>query len=172
MGESTLGILDRIVQKERADWHFDPLAEESDYHHVGNIKQKLGNDWNALVRFAAALDKVVAEVTISDASLARGGNAEIAWNAELATAAGYDKSNTGQFKAYSDKYPDVFAPILNLSDLVQPIGGLLYQKPGAIIPWHYDTFAFYAKKFGIEDRTSIRLTGCGTSAPMPGCGQN
>jgi hypothetical protein len=148
--------LEKIIEEERAEWHFDPMLKTNDYWYVENIKERIGGHWDAVVRFAREMDERVERISIVDVLSPQNVDEEISRNAALMASIGYDKDNTSQFKTYSDAYPEIFGPILAACDLANPVGSLLHQKPGSIVPWHYDTLAFYIRKFDIENPKSVR----------------
>lgn len=153
-------ILDRIIAEERDDWHFDPLRSTTDYSHVGNIRGDSRIDWAGLSRFASGLDETPFRRSVFDVDCSQNDDPATARNVDLIKGMGYDESSTSAYRIFSDEHASAFAPVLevfrDLHGMVHPTASIIHQKPGGIIPWHYDTFSYYVRKFRVQEPRSVR----------------
>lgn len=149
-------VLGRIIAEEGHNWHFDPLRPSIDYSSAGNVRQKLGSIWDSIVDFARTVDQVVPQGSIFDYDKSQADDKEFMRSANLIKEMGYDDSTAAHHKTFSDEFPEVFAPITQVFDLVEPVGSLIHQKPGWVCPWHYDVFAHYARRHKVTDPSRIR----------------
>ena len=58
-------VLDKIIEEEKDQWHFDPLDPTPGYWPCGNIVDKAGKAWDDMVEFARTVDTKVPENSIS-----------------------------------------------------------------------------------------------------------
>ncbi len=145
--------LDRIVREEEGYWHFDPGRTGQDYITIGNIRDQVGTHWMDVVRFAREMDQTIKSTSVFDFS--PDSDHEIIRTASQIREMGYDDISTSHHKTYSDSCPDIFDPIFRIFRIKSPMGSIIHQKPGKVLPWHYDSCAFYAKKFNVPDRSKI-----------------
>jgi hypothetical protein len=149
-------VLGRIIQEENSQWHFDPLEPSQDYWSCGNIVDRAGKSWDDLVEFARTVDTKVPRDSIFDFDKSQTDDEDFMRIVNQIRDMGYDRKNTLQHKTYSDKFPEIFDPILDSFALINPIGSLIHQKPGWMCPWHYDPCTFYMRKFSIQDPMQVR----------------
>jgi hypothetical protein len=121
-------------------WHFDPKKKTTDFYFLGNLNTGLLELLN--IANKEVKKKPLSQVLSADKNFSK--------RSDRKTKAfkdwGYTKEVTNYLQIFSEDYPNVFKPLIAKCGLDYATSSIVYQPPGNIIPWHYDTHAKFHEK--------------------------
>ena len=142
-------------KKSLQDWHYDPQIESQDGQYVGRFVGDFDNfkvateqveEGHAVDIYPEDYDKPLDEFNLS-------------WGKELYVAAGYTEHNTRRFQITSTndhKFPEFCHRIAEISGLSNCSLAMIRQRPGNVVPWHFDTYKMIRDSQNISDLTTVR----------------
>ena len=137
-------------KKSTGDWHYNPMIKSTDYQYVGRFV----TDFSQHMRDVEWGEPETAiDIWEEDKDKPMDVH-NLAWGKQQHIDAGYTKHNTKKYQLFnSDKVPDIFNKMADMSGLDNYSVALFRQNPGQINPWHFDTYQGVVneyKKQGIE----------------------
>ena len=124
-------------KKSLGDWHYNPMIKSTDYQYVGrfvtDFSQHIKNvDWGE--------PETAIDIWEEDKDKPMDVH-NLAWGKQQHIDAGYTKHNTKKYQLFnSDKVPEIFNKMADISGLDNYSVALFRQNPGQINHWHFDTY--------------------------------
>jgi hypothetical protein len=126
-------------KKSLGDWHYDPSQQSTDCQHVGRFVGDFSGfkkatdqveDGHAVDLYPEDENKPLDEFNLS-------------WGKKLHISAGYTEHNTRRYQITSGnnhEFPDFCHRIAKLCGLEHHSMAMIRQRPGNVVPWHFDTY--------------------------------
>lgn len=138
--------------KFKNKWHFNPKKKTKDYYFLGNIN-------NGLSKLIEIVNREIKKKPLSQVLSEDKNFSERSDNKTRAFKEwGYTKGGTNYLQVFSENYPSEFRPLISKCGLDYATSSIVYQPPGNVIPWHYDTHAKFhekLKKTGIKGKFKL-----------------
>tara|TARA_X000000950_G_C13786926_1_gene607678 strand:+ start:458 stop:1111 length:654 start_codon:yes stop_codon:yes gene_type:complete len=129
-------------------WHFDPMKKSNDSIYVGNLNA----DFSKFISISKNL-KYFKKIVVAENF--KSSNKDVTKRIKEFRKWGFNEHNTISYQCFDDDYPKFFEKFNTVSNLINSTSYLIRQDPGQSLPWHYDTFIGYMKKYGVNSDKKI-----------------
>tara|TARA_R110002020_G_scaffold378887_3_gene589930 strand:+ start:621 stop:1307 length:687 start_codon:yes stop_codon:yes gene_type:complete len=142
-------------KKSTKDWHYDPQAVSRDCQYVGRFIGEFDD-------FKSATEQVVEGHAVDlypEDAQAPLDEFNLSWGKHLYLSAGYTEHNTRRHQITSSnkhKFPDFCHKMSAKSGLTNCSIAMIRQRPGQIVPWHFDTYKMIRDSKTVADLRTVK----------------
>lgn len=142
-------------KKSMKDWHYDPQKQSKDCQYVGRF---IGDFKDFKYATEQVSEGHAVDLYPEDASKPLD-EFNLSWGKHLYLSAGYTEHNTRRHQITSTNkhtFPDFCHKMANMSGLENYSIAMIRQRPGQIVPWHFDTYKMIRDSKTVTDIKKVK----------------